>query len=284
MCPKKDELTLSIKRLERAHSELIKPPVSSVDEMDSTSPKRIQNHQNHSQYNFHHHHNIHTNEAENEYEDEAETAIPPPPPPPQTRLAKKAPSIRSKGFSIPLNASYCLNSIPITCIHHHQHCMHPQHHQQQQNLNNHHHNEPILTRTSIIVATPSVTKQQTLSVKSPTNTTTTTNDIELFKDYDEIKAQESLLFQKRHFDLEEENSCLKEVNMRLRFAQVKNVANDNNNNNNSSMINDDENNYNNNNNTVTFRHLSIVSNNKVNEMFRGKLKNWINYFLLFKIY
>jgi hypothetical protein len=264
MCPKKDELTLSIKRLERAHSELIKPPPVNADDTASRSPKRVQNH---SQYNFHHHHNIRTNEIENEYEDEAETR-PPPPPPPQTRLAKKAPSIRSKGFSIPLNASYCLNSIPITCIHHHQHCMmHPQHQQQQhqQNLNNHHlhhhHNEPILTRTSIIVATPSVTKQQTLAVKSPTTTTTTMSDIELFKDYDEIKAQESLLFQKRHFDLEEENSCLKEVNMRLRFAQVKNVtANDTNN---SSIINDDENNYNN----VTFRHLSIVSNNKVNVMY-----------------
>lgn len=50
-----------------------------------------------------------------------------------------------------------------------------------------------------------------------------TTSEELFKDYDDIKAEESLLFQKKNFDLDEENSCLKEVNMRLRFAQVKNV-------------------------------------------------------------
>lgn len=168
MMPAKEELTESIRRLERAHSELKRPSISTP--------------------------------TQDEFEDNRREDLT------NRSLPKKAPSIRSKGFSIPLNASYCLNSIPINCLHH----------------------QYIYHRPTITYYHPT-SLEETISAGHETNSTSSSRhqSQHLFKDYEEIKAEEEnlLLAQKKSFDLEEENSCLKEVNMRLRFAQVKNVYN-----------------------------------------------------------
>lgn len=110
-------------------------------------------------------------------------------------IPKKAASIRSKGFSIPLNASYCINSIPINCVHH-QHIYHA----------------PPIQPQAQTTTPPLYHQQQQLDQEHDDDA----NDAD-----EDVSTVESLHFQKKNFDLEEENSCLKEVNMRLRFAEVR---------------------------------------------------------------
>lgn len=217
--PAKDELDESIKRLERAHSELNRhstPPSSSSGGGGFTQlhienlRNQQQRQQNANTNNGRPKNSSSSSSSTTSSSSSSSSAVMHPNSNDESTKSsnqetKKTTSvIRSKGgFSIPLNASYCINPIPINCLPRHQYIYQQQQQQQQPQPNvvyynyNHQSNH-----------------------QSPSNR----NSDHLFKDFDEIKAEESLLFQKKNFDLEEENSCLKEVNMRLRFAQVKNVC------------------------------------------------------------
>lgn len=92
----------------------------------------------------------------------------------------KKPSIRSKGFSIPLNASYCPNSLPINCVQEH-----------------------------FLINNNQIDDERTMDI------------------YEDLMANENIQDEdsklKEDFDLVEDNSCLKEVNLRLKYAEIKNL-------------------------------------------------------------
>jgi hypothetical protein len=122
-------------------------------------------------------------------------------------LIKKT-SIQSKGFSIPLNASFCLNPIPINCLNHYS-----------------------------ISSNLELNKSKTCLCSQQKELITNSNDLNnkmiepIIDNIDNVELvnneefDDSVFFKPASFDLDTEGSCLKELNQRFR------LNNDNNNNN-----------------------------------------------------
>ena len=115
------------------------------------------------------------------------------------RHLNKKPSIRSRGFSIPLNASFCLNPMPVDLLQH-------------LSANN--------TLNNINSKDLSFSKNEELSDNNNAINPTKNNNNSNNKN-DESDA--CILFPINSFDLKEGNSCLKEVNLRLKFAEIKHL-------------------------------------------------------------
>ena len=152
---------------------------------------------------------------------------------------KKQASIRSKGgFSIPLNASYCVtNSNFTTPINERRGSYAPN------NSNGLVSNSEILNlkcTDDLVTQNPSsfyaiknklqqeyLYQQHLINNKNNKRSFTKKADVDedvTMHDYDDKENDENcILFPINSFDLKEANSCLKEVNLRLKYAQINNI-------------------------------------------------------------
>jgi hypothetical protein len=148
-----------------------------------------------------------------------------------TGLSKR-PSIRSKGFSIPLNASFCLNPMPVNFRHN-------------RDLSS----SSITATTTAEILNLTCNEENThvdnlysirnklqqqylyqqhlnkldLNIENIYNNNNLDMTLNESAQMYNAACDESILFPINTFDLKEANSCLKEVNLRLKFAQINNI-------------------------------------------------------------
>jgi len=130
-------------------------------------------------------------------------------------LIKKT-SIQSKGFSIPLNASFCLNPIPINCLNQYSISSNLELNKSKTCL--------CSQQKEVITNKNDLNLNNNKMIEPIDNIDNDNNNVELVNNNNE-EFDDSVFFKPASFDLDTEGSCLKELNQRFR------LNNDNNNNN-----------------------------------------------------
>lgn len=138
---------------------------------------------------------------------------------PTINLVKK-PSIQSKGFSIPLNASYCLNPIPINCLNQFPINNNLKYSNSELDKNNKILSCRITASSSLCLFAPDAAAAD-VAKTDKNKLITNVNDFDDDDDFDD-----SILFKPDSFDLDTEGSCLKELNQRFRLNSDTNNENE----------------------------------------------------------